>query len=183
VIKAVFSEYILTRKKGLFARINSTEESEMNEKKKKLLIIYHSQGGTMKGMADRLAKGAAKETSIAIVYKHAAEAQIDDLLSCSGIAIGSPEYFGTMAGMIKDFFDRTYEAAKDLTIGLPFVVFVCAGNDGRGAITQIERLAAGYKWKKVQEYRRIVGTPTEDDLADLEELGQTLAAGIDFGIF
>jgi multimeric flavodoxin WrbA len=43
------------------------------------------------------------------------EANIDDLLNCNGITIGSPEYFGTMAGMIKDFFDRTYEAAKDLT--------------------------------------------------------------------
>ncbi len=88
-----------------------------------------------------------------------------------------------MAGMIKDFFDRTYEAARERTIGLPFVIFVCAGNDGRGAITQIERLAAGYKWHKVQEHFRVVGAPTEPQLADLEELGQTLAAGVDFGIF
>ncbi len=152
-------------------------------KKKKLLIIYHSQGGTMKIMADRFARGASREEGIEVIYKKAADADLDDLLNCHGIAIGSPEYFGTMAGMIKDFFDRTYEAARERTIGLPYVVFVCAGNDGRGALTQIERLAAGYKWQKVQEYRRIVGSPTEQELADLEELGQTLAAGIDFGIF
>lgn len=137
----------------------------------------------MKRLADSFAKGASKEENIEVVYKHAAAAQVSDLLACNGIAIGSPEYFGTMAGLIKDFFDRTYEAAKDATTGLPFVIFVCAGNDGRGAITQIERLAAGYKWKKVQEHRRIVGSPTSLDFADLEELGQTLAAGIDFGIF
>jgi len=88
-----------------------------------------------------------------------------------------------MAGMIKDFFDRTFEAAREKTIGLPFVVFVCAGNDGRGAITQIERIGAGYKWKMVLEHLRVVGTPTKKDLADVEELGQTLAAGVDFGIF
>lgn len=151
--------------------------------KKKILVIYHSQGGTMEIMANHLTKGAEKETNIEVIMKKAADANVADLLTCSGIAIGSPEYFGTMAGMIKDFFDRTYEAAKDATIGLPFVVFVCAGNDGRGALAQIERLAAGYKWKKVQEHMRIVGQPTEQDLADLEELGQTLAAGIDFGIF
>jgi len=63
------------------------------------------------------------------------------------------------------------------------VIFVCAGNDGRGAITQIERLAAGYKWQQVQEHFRVVGAPTEQQLADLEMLGQTLAAGVDFGIF
>lgn len=155
----------------------------MEKKKKNILVIYHSQGGTMKLMASRFAKGAKKEVNVVVTLKKAVEANVDDLLNCSGIAIGSPEYFGTMAGMIKDFFDRTYEAAKDKTIGLPFVVFVCAGNDGREAIVQIERIAAGYKWKKVQEHMRVVGVPTEQNLADVEELGQTLSAGIDFGIF
>ena len=137
----------------------------------------------MKLMAHRFAKGARKEKNITVTLKKAVNAQLDDLRRCDGIAIGSPEYFGTMAGMIKDFFDRTYEAAKDETIGLPFIVFVSAGNDGRGALAQIERITAGYKWRKVQEHKRVVGSPTEQDLADLEELGHTLAAGIDFGIF
>ncbi|TKB24814.1 flavodoxin [Desulfopila sp. IMCC35006] len=151
--------------------------------KKNILVIYHSQGGTMKRMAESFARGAAKEPNITVVFKKAAEASLEDLLACRAIAIGSPEYFGTMAGMIKDFFDRTYEAAKDKTTGLPFIVFVCAGNDGRGAITQIERIAAGYKWKQVQEHLRVAGPPTAQDLAAVEELGQTLAAGVDFGIF
>ncbi len=151
--------------------------------KKTILVIYHSQGGTMKLMAHRFAKGAAKEENVTVTLKKAEDANVDDLLNCNGIAIGSPEYFGTMAGMIKDFFDRTYEAAQEKTIGLPFVVFVCAGSDGRGAIAQIERIATGYKWKKVQEYIRVVSPPTEQDLVNLEELGQTLAAGVDFGIF
>lgn len=155
----------------------------MDTKKKSILVIYHSQGGTMDLMAHRFAEGAAREENVEIILKKAADTTLDDLLGCSGIAIGSPEYFGTMAGMVKDFFDRTYEAAQEKTIGLPFVLFVCAGNDGRGAIAQIERIAAGYKWQKVQEHIRIVGKPTEHDLMSLEELGQTLAAGIDFGIF
>ena len=155
----------------------------MENTKKTILIIYHSQGGTMAGMAKCFAEGAAREEGVAVLLKKAAEATVDDLLQCRAIAIGSPEYFGTMAGMIKDFFDRTFVVAQERTIGLPFVVFISAGNDGRGALAQIERLAAGYKWRKVQEHRRIVGIPSEDALRDLEELGQTLAAGIDFGIF
>lgn len=155
----------------------------METQKKSILVIYHSQGGTMELMAHRLARGAAKEKNVAIMLKKAVDANLDDLLICDGLAIGSPEYFGTMAGMIKDFFDRTYEGAQDKTIGLPYVVFVCAGNDGRGALSQIERIAAGYKWEKVQEHIRVVGPPTEQDLVGLEELGQTLAAGVDFGIF
>ncbi len=155
----------------------------METQKKSILVIYHSQGGTMKLMAHRLARGAAKEKNVAIILKKAVDANVDDLLNCDGLAIGSPEYFGTMAGMIKDFFDRTYQAAQNKTIGLPYIVFVCAGNDGRGALSQIERIAAGYKWEKVQEHIRVVGSPTEQDLVGLEELGQTLAAGVDFGIF
>ena len=137
----------------------------------------------MAKMAERFAAGAKKETAVEIVCKRAGEANVDDLLRCHAIAIGSPEYFGTMAGMIKDFFDRSYQIAEERTIGLPYVVFVCAGNDGRGAITQIERLATGYKWRQVLEPLRITGQPTAEDLARLEELGQTLAAGVDFGIF
>ena len=155
----------------------------MHAQHKQLLVIYHSQGGTLKILADRFVLGAAREHGIDVVYRHVTDAGIDDLLSCDGIAIGSPEYFGTMAGLIQDFFDRTYEKAREATIGLPYVIFVSAGNDGRGAIGRIERLATAYRWKKVQEHRRIVGTPTEKELADLEELGQTMAAGIDFGIF
>lgn len=152
-------------------------------KKKNILIIYHSQGGTMEALARRLAKGAGKEENVSVTFKKAVDACLEDLLNCSGIAIGSPEYFGTMAGMIKDFFDRTYDAAQAQTIGLPYIVFVSAGNDGRGAITQIERIAAGYKWKKVQEAIRVVGVPTEEDFDGVEDLGHALAAGIDFGIF
>lgn len=151
--------------------------------KKNILVIYHSQTGTMKIMAERFAIGVAKEEDVELVFKRAVDATVEDLLNCSGIAIGSPEYFGTMAGMIKDFFDRTYESVLDKTIGLPFVIFICAGNDGRGALAQIERITTGLKWVKVQEHIRIVGKPTKQNLADLEELGQTLAAGVAFGIF
>jgi len=137
----------------------------------------------MEIMAHRFAQGAAKEKEVSVILKKAIDASVEDLLNCNAIAIGSPEYFGTMAGMIKDFFDRTFESAQEKTVGLPFVLFVCAGNDGRGAITQIERIAAGYKWIKIQEHLRIIGRPKEKDLIAIEELGHTLAAGIDFGIF
>lgn len=151
--------------------------------RKTILVIYHSQGGTMERLAHHFAIGASREPEVAVRLRRAGEAGLDDLLSCQAIAIGSPEYFGTMAGMIKDFFDRTYAAAAERTPGLPFVIFVCAGNDGRGAIAQIERLAAGYKWKKALEHLRIVGPPGDREVAAVEELGQTLAAGVDFGIF
>ncbi|HKJ63983.1 MAG TPA: NAD(P)H-dependent oxidoreductase [Desulfopila sp.] len=158
-------------------------EPAVMEAAKTILVVYHSQGGIMEKLARGFVRGAAREQGITVQLKRAADARLEDLLGCSAIAIGSPEYFGTMAGMIKDFFDRTYEGARQRTVGLPYVVFVCAGNDGRGALMQIERIASGYSWKKALEHVRITGSPAEKDLAVVEELGQTLAAGIDFGIF
>lgn len=155
----------------------------MGKTKKTILVIYHSQGGATERLAHCFAQGAAKEENIAVILKKAGNTMLSDLLQCDAIAIGSPEYFGTMAGMIKDFFDRTFAVAQEQTVGLPFVLFVCAGNDGRGAIIQIERIAAGYKWRKALEHVRVVGPPSEADFRNLEELGHTLAAGVDLGIF
>lgn len=151
--------------------------------RKRLLIVYHSQSGTMERLALHLAQGARHEQEVETILKPAAEAGVEDLLGCRGIALCSPEYFGTMAGMIKDFFDRTYVAAQERTIGLPYVLLVCAGNDGRGALTQMERIIAGYKWRQALEHERIVGTPTKEDLQRIEEMGHALAAGVGMGIF
>ena len=148
-----------------------------------ILVIYHSQGGTVKKLAETFVQGASKIENIQIIFKPAKDVLLEDLLCCQGIAIGSPEYFGYMAGLIKDFFDRTYEKAEQITIGLPYMIFVCAGNDGRGAITQIERIVKGYHWKKVYEHFRVVGVPREEDFAHVEEMGQTLAAGVEEGIY
>jgi multimeric flavodoxin WrbA len=150
---------------------------------KTILVIYHSQGGTMASMAEAFAMGAAKMKGVRVVLKKAQEAGLDDLLSCHGLAICSPEYFGYMAGAIKDFFDRTYEGARDRTFRLPYALLVCAGNDGRGAVNNIERIAAGYKWKKVLEPVRVVGKPDKVILDKIQEMGQTLAAGVEAGIY
>jgi flavorubredoxin len=157
--------------------------SSVTDAKKNVLVVYHSQGGTMKAMAKHFAEGAQEEKNVQVILKEARDADLDDLLNCQAIVIASPEYFGTMAGMIKDFFDRTYEAAQEKTIGLPFMIMVCAGNDGLGALNQIEKIATGYKWRKALEHIRVVGTPKKQDMAHLREAGQTLAAGLDFGIF
>lgn len=138
----------------------------------------------METMASRFALGAAKEQEINVVLKKAGDANIADLLDCEAIDIGSPEYFGTMAGMIKDFFDRAFEPAQDKQLASPLLSScVLKMMLGTRAMTQIERVAAGYKWKMVLDHLRVVDTPTNKDLADVDELGQTLAAGVDFGIF
>lgn len=151
----------------------------------KILIVYHSQGGNNKKMALAVAQGVSSIDGAEAILKPAFEATLDDLLSCKGIAIGSPEYFGYMAGAIKDFFDRTYEKARDdkRVFRKPYVVFINAGNDGSGALLSIERICLGYRFKKVFDPIVAKGEITEDILAKCRKMGQTIAAGCVSGIY
>jgi multimeric flavodoxin WrbA len=99
------------------------------------------------------------------------------------LLIGTPEHFGYMAGAVKDFFDRTFYPVVGKTEGLPFAIYVSAGNDGIGAVTSIERIAVGYKWKRIAEPLIVRGAPTTEALNQCRELGQTMAAGLSAGIF
>ena len=100
-----------------------------------------------------------------------------------------------MAGMMKDFFDRTYYAALDRVNGRPYAQLVCAGSDGRNAARQIERIATGWRLRAVAD-PLIVCTHAQtpeailapkrigpDDLGRCEALGGALGAGLAMGIF
>ncbi|MCB2186757.1 MAG: NAD(P)H-dependent oxidoreductase [Deltaproteobacteria bacterium] len=151
----------------------------------KILVIYHSQGGNTRRLAEAAAAGAAAVEGVSVMLKTAGEAGLADLAGCRGLLLGSPEYFGYMAGALKDFFDRTYEAGRERreVFKKPYAVFISAGNDGSGALASIERIARGYPLKKVQEAVVIQGPPDQAALERVRELGQTLAAGCEAGIF
>ncbi len=150
-----------------------------------ILVIYHTQSGNTQKMAEAVAAGVASIKDTKVVLKQAKDATIEDLILCDGIAIGSPEYFGYMAGMIKDFFDRTYESAKEKReiFMKPYVIFISAGNDGRNARDQIERICLGYQFKKVYEPLIVRGVPDKQSLKQCHEMGGTIAAGCDLGIY
>ena len=159
------------------------EATQHSDTIKRILIVYHSQSGNTETMAQAVAKGAEQITSVNTMLRKAADTRTEDLLACSGIAIGTPEYFGYMSGAIKDFFDRTYEEAHARTSRLPYFLFVSAGNDGRGAVSSDQRIVTSYRWKQMSHPLRSVGTPTPEELEKLTEMGMTLAAGVDVGIY
>ncbi|MBL8504428.1 MAG: NAD(P)H-dependent oxidoreductase [Rhodocyclaceae bacterium] len=134
-------------------------------------------------MAEAVLRGARRATETETVMKRAGETTLEDLLGCHGLIVGTPENFGTMAGMVKDFFDRTYYPAEGKTVGLPYALFISAGNDGSGAVMQIDRIATGYGWKRVAEPLIARHEVTAADLAACEALGEAMAGGVALGIF
>ena len=106
-----------------------------------------------------------------------------DLLRADALLLGTPENFGYMSGAMKDFLDRTFYPCQGRVQSLPYAVFICAGNDGSGALSSIRRIARGYPLREVQEAIVRKGEPDEAVLARCEELGTALAAGLELGVY
>ena len=155
----------------------------MSESRKHLLIIYHSQTGHTRMMARAALCGARRVPEVETRLKMALRAGLDDLLWAHGLLLGTPENFGYMSGALKTFLDRTYYPAQGKISGLPYAVFISAGNDGTGALTSIERIARGYPLKPVCDPIIARGELTADIVQRCEELGETMASGVAWGIF
>jgi multimeric flavodoxin WrbA len=150
-----------------------------------LLIVYHSQSGTTSRMAEAVIRGARNPDigNVDVRTRSALEATADDLLWCDAFILGTPENFGYMSGAMKYFLDRSFYECVDRLDGRPYALFVRAGNDGTGAITSMRRILKGLAVKEVQEPVLIAGRFDEARLEDCEELGMTLAAGLEAGVF
>jgi multimeric flavodoxin WrbA len=152
--------------------------------KKHLLIVYHSKSGNTAAMAQAVLKGCEHpDVDVEIRMLLAADAGLDDLLWADGLIIGTPENFGYMSGMIKDFLERTFYPAEGKVEGLPFCMFISAGNDGTGALRSMRRVCSGYPFKEVQEPLICQGPVTPETLAKCEEFGLYMAAGTEAAIF
>ena len=118
-----------------------------------------------------------------------------DLLAATGYLFATPENLASMAGMMKDFFDRTYYGALDRIEGRPYASMVCAGSDGEGAARQVARIDTGWRLKPVAEPLIVcthaqtpeaIAAPKRIGEADRERcraLGEALACGLALGIF
>lgn len=155
----------------------------MTEPRKHLLIVYHSQTGHTRTMAQAVRRGARRVVEVETRLKTALRAGIEDLLWAHGLLLGTPENFGYMSGALKHFLDRTYYPAQGKVAGLPYAVFISAGNDGTGALTAIERVARGYPLKPVCSPIIAKGELSADILQRCEELGETMASGVAWGVF
>ena len=151
----------------------------------KLLIVYHSQSGSTNRMADAVIRGARNEevADVEVRVRNALDAEAGDLLWCDAFILGTPENFGYMSGAMKYFLDRVFYEVIDKVNGKPFALFVRAGNDGSGAITSLRRILTGLAVREVQDPVLIAGEFDESHLDRCEELGLTMAAGLEAGVF
>ncbi len=113
-----------------------------------ILILYYSQGGAVKDMAQLIARGVesvpgakarvrtvpkvsanSEATEPEIPATGAPYATVQDLEECAGLALGSPTRFGNMAAPVKYFLDGTSGLwLRGALIGKPAAVFTSTGS-------------------------------------------------------
>ena len=150
---------------------------------KTLLIVYHTGGVKAAKMAEAVERGARGESGVNVIVKRCAEAGPQDLLAADGLILGTPENFGYMSGMMKDFLERVFYACEGKVNGRPYALFVGAGQDGSGAVASVERIVTGLRLRRVHD--PIIGLKdlTKEMTDSCEELGAAFAAGLALGVF
>jgi hypothetical protein len=93
------------------------------------------------------------------------------------------ENSGSLSGGAKDFLDRVFYPAIDRDIVLPYALLISAGNDGRGAVQQAQRILQGIPFKLAAEPEICRGEVNPVQLQQAQDLSQGLAAGLAMGIF
>lgn len=71
-----------------------------------VLVTYHSMTGNTEKMGQGVADGAKAVPGTTVVLKRVGDVTGNDLLSADAVIVGSPVYFGTMAGEVKTFLDN-----------------------------------------------------------------------------
>lgn len=150
---------------------------------KSLLIVYHSQSGTCAKIAMAAWRGAQLESQVTVTVKRAWDADTADLGLADGVLLVMAENSGTLCGAMKDFLDRAFYPAISRGLVLPYTLLISAGNDGRGAQRQAERILSGIPFPAAAEPVILRGPWCSAHQQASDEVGQAFAAGLSMGIF
>ena len=99
------------------------------------IAIYYSRSGNTKEMAEIIATSMS-EAGVPTDCKSVETIKASDLLTYDAIVIGSPTYYGQMAGPIKQLFDDAVDFHGELD-GKVGAAFSSAANIGGGNETTI----------------------------------------------
>ncbi len=83
-------------------------DESVNRPEVSVLVVYYSVTGNTEKMAKSVAEGVKQVPGATVLIKRAEEVATDDLTNADAMVLGSPTYFGDMAGPMKSFIDDWY---------------------------------------------------------------------------
>ena len=152
-----------------------------------LLVVWHSRSGSVARLRDHVHAGAERAGEGLTCRSLAApDAGPDDVEATDGLVLLTPANFGAVSGLVKDFLERIYpwfEPIPNRHPGLPYALVAKGASDASGAVRDVTRITTGLRWREVLAPLVIEGDLTVEHLAAAEELGATMAAGAEAGIW
>lgn len=138
-----------------------------------------------------MARAAASDAEIV----RARDVTSQMLLDAGGYLFVGPENLAALSGEMKEMFDRTYYDMLGRIEGRPYATIIAAGSDGESAQRQLDRIAAGWRLKRVADPMIVnfdaqtpeaiwsAKTVDTDTLDRCRELSLGLSEGLKSGIF
>jgi multimeric flavodoxin WrbA len=146
----------------------------------RLLIVHHTPSPACQTMLSAVEEGTAAQgiENVDVVTRPALGASVSDVLGADGYLLGTPANLGYMSGALKHFFDQVFYPCLEATVGRPYGLFVHGQNDTTGAVSSIEKVTTGLRWRATRPPVEVIGEPSADDREACWELGAALAAGV-----
>ena len=170
---------------------NIIKTLNVNMEKNFLLILFYSASGSVKNLAHAIADGiedAGFDVRLRTVPKISSNIEKvendipesgeiyctkDDLINCSGLALGSPTRFGSIASPLKYFLDSTGDLwATNALENKPGMAFTSTGSMHGGQETTLYSLITFM----LHHGMIIAGTPYS-----IDELNKTMSGGTPYG--
>jgi len=124
---------------------------------KEILVLFYSRDRSVREMAHLIARGVESVPNVTARLRTVPEvsrvcesveseipdegapyAELSDLESCAGLALGSPSYFGNMAAPMKHFWDGTTPLwIRGALAGKPAALFTASGTQHGGQETTL----------------------------------------------
>lgn len=167
---------------------------------RRLLLVWWSNTGGTRALVESAQAGAqwaARDAThpIRVETLRCDVATPEMLLQADAFVLACPECLGSVAGPMKTLLDQCYFPLLGQIEGRAWSALVCAGSDGEGALRLLRRVALGWRLREAVPALRVVSgdqtpeailAPTRvhaQDLARAHELGATMVAGLDLGLW
>ncbi len=157
----------------------------------RLLIIWHSRTGASKALAEAAWQGSGQSA----LLLPAQEIDAPIIRACSGYLFVCPENLASMSGLMKEMFDRNYYEVLGQIEGRAYSTIIAAGSDGEGAQRQIDRIATGWRLRRVADpmilsfnaqSEEAIARPKQlspDQYEAARSLGEAMSQGLQMGVF
>ncbi len=144
----------------------------------RLLIVHHTPSPPLQDLLEAARSGCAipELAEVEVCVRPALSASVVDVLDADGYLLGTPANFGYMSGALKHFFDTIYYPCLEATVGRPYGLWVHGNNDTDGAVSSVERLVTGLRWRAVAHPVTSIGPTTPVTRDAVSELAATVAA-------